>query len=126
MRLMREAEVQAAVLLAIGALPGVYAVRTAAAAVRVPDGRGGVRIMRPLPPGWPDITAIVAGWAVAVECKAPGLERRDGTAPLRESQQRVRAAWEAAGGVWITATSAAQVVEVVEELLARGGPGEPR
>jgi hypothetical protein len=100
-----ESDLQRAILLRIGALPGVYVARTAATACYQPDGRGGYRLHRPLPAGWPDLTAVVGGRAVAIEVKSPGLRRQDGTAPLRPAQDSIRRAWEAAGGLWITASA---------------------
>jgi hypothetical protein len=100
-----ESDLQRAILLRIGALPGVYVARTAATACYQPDGRGGYRLHRPLPAGWPDLTAVVCGRAVAIEVKSPGLRRQDGTAPLRPAQDSIRRAWEAAGGLWITASA---------------------
>jgi hypothetical protein len=67
-----ESDLQRAILLRIGALPGVYVARTAASACYQPDGRGGYRLHRPLPAGWPDLTAVVCGRAVAIEVKSPG------------------------------------------------------
>lgn len=115
---MSEADLLRDILAAIGSRPGVQAWRTAAIGCHLPDGRGGWRPVWPLPPGWPDVTAIVHGRALAVEVKSPRLRRRDGTAPLRASQAAVRDAWLAAGGVWVTATSVAEVVEAVEALEA--------
>lgn len=105
-----------AILLHLGARPGVLAVRTAAAACYLPDGRGGYRLHQPLPEGWPDVTCVIAGRAVAIEVKAPRLRRRDGTAPLRPSQERMRACWVEAGGVWITATCVADVDGGLQEV----------
>jgi len=114
--MMRESDVLREVLLAIGALRGVQAWRTAAVACYLPDGRGGWRLHRPLPPGWPDITAVVRGRALGIEVKAPRLRRKDGTAPLRPVQDTMRSAWVAAGGTWATVTSAAEALAAVEAM----------
>lgn len=106
------------ILLAIGALPGVQAWRTAAIACYLPDGRGGYLLHRPLPAGWPDITCIAGGRALAIEAKRPALRRRDGSLPLSEPQRRMRDAWLAAGGAWATVASAEEAVAAVEAAAA--------
>ena len=119
-----EADLQRAILLAIGARHGVYVARTSSVACYLPDGRGGYRLHRPLPAGWPDITAVVFGRILGVEVKAPRLRRQDGSAPLRASQEVVRAAWVAAGGAWVTATTVAEVlatVAAIEQGVRDGG-----
>ena len=90
---MTEAAIQRAILLALGALPGVQVWRTPAVCCYLPDGRGGYRPVWPLPPGWPDLTCIAYGCALAIEVKAPSMRRRDGTARLRPSQQAMRVVW---------------------------------
>ena len=112
-----EADLQRAILLAIGARHGVYVARTSSVACYLPDGRGGYRLHRPLPAGWPDITAVVFGRILGVEVKAPRLRRADGSAKLRASQERMRAAWLAQGAAWITVTSVDEVVAEVERML---------
>jgi hypothetical protein len=87
-----ESATQRAILIRLGALPHTLCARTAATACYLPNGR----LHRPLPPGWPDITLIVRGIAVAVEVKSD-------IGKLRPSQETMQAAWLAAGGVWITA-----------------------
>ncbi len=113
---MTEAAIQRAILLALGALPGVQVWRTPAVCCYLPDGRGGYRPVWPLPPGWPDLTCIAYGCALAIEVKAPSMRRRDGTARLRPSQQAMRVVWEAAGGVWVIATDVAEAVAAVRAL----------
>lgn len=99
---MRESDIQRAILLHLGALPGVYVARTSAAVAYLPDGRGGHRLHRPLPAGWPDITACVGGRLVGIEVKTAAGRMSPG-------QERMRAAWEAAGALWIVARSVADV-----------------
>lgn len=120
---MRESENQRQILLAIGSMRGVQAWRTAAVGCYMRDAGGRYRLHLPLPVGWPDITCIVAGRAVAIEVKTEAQRRADGSVRLRPSQESMRRAWEAAGGVWLTATSAAEVVAVVEGLLRDAGAG---
>lgn len=116
-----EARLQRAILLAVGAMPGVLAYRTAAVCCYLPGPGGTMRPVWPLPPGWPDLTLFVAGRVLGVEVKAPRLRRRDGTARLRPSQDAMRAAWLAQGCGWVTATSVEEVVVVVRRMLA-GAP----
>ena len=106
----RESDIQRRVLLLLGGLLHTLTARTAATACYLPDGRGGYRLHRPLPAGWPDVTVIHHGRAVAVEVKRPG-------AGLRPTQVVMQRAWEAAGGVWLTVTDPSQVTAA----LAAGG-----
>jgi hypothetical protein len=55
--IVTESATQRAILIRLGALPHTLCARTAATACYLPNGR----LHRPLPPGWPDITLIVAG-----------------------------------------------------------------
>ncbi len=109
---MTEAAIQREILDAVGALPGVQVWRTAAICAYLPDGRGGYRPIWPLPVGWPDLTAIVDGWALAVEVKRPGGR-------MSGQQRRMQGLWQSAGGVWVVATSAQDALDAVAALRGR-------
>lgn len=119
MTIRTETDLQRAILLRIGALPGVYVARTDARECFAIGAGGALRPHVALPTGWPDITGCVWGRMFGVEVKSPTIRRKDKSARLRKSQEKIRKAWEAAGGLWITASALEDVDCLVG--MARGG-----
>ncbi len=105
-----EAEIQRAIMHAIGALHGALVWRNNVGAARTAGGR----VVRFGTPGSPDIMAIVGGRFVGIEVKS----RRG---KLSTRQRRWRAACEAAGGVYIVARCVDDVQGVIDDARRYAG-----
>ena len=107
---MTEAQIQTAILAAIGALPRVLAERSNTGCAV--DARG--RRVQFGVPGAPDIRVTAAGRSLAIEVK---------TATGRQSpeQRRWQAAFERAGGVYVLARDVQTAVAAVRQALDTGG-----
>jgi len=103
---MREAVIQAEILAAIGALPGVYVERRNAGLLADPT--TGRRIRAGVA-GVADVLAVVDVRAVALEVKTDAGRQ----SAVQRTWQR---AWEAAGGVYAVVRSAAEALAIVEEI----------
>lgn len=100
---METSDVTNPTLIALTALPGGMFWRQNSGTFRTLDGR---RFVKASAVGVADIMGCYRGRAVAVETKAK-------TGRLSTSQQRFRAVWEAAGGLYVVARCAEDAVSAV-------------
>lgn len=103
---MRENEVLRDVLVAVTALPDTLAWRANSGLLLSPDGK---RRVRANIPGCGDIIGVRRSRAFAIETKT--LEGAQ-----RKTQERFQRHWEQAGGVYITARSAADALTALTAL----------
>ena len=112
---MTESAIVAEVLIAVSRLPRSLFHRQNSG--RLADARG--RWVTFGLEGSGDIMGAYCGWPVAIECKT-----RSGR--LRESQKRFRAAWEAAGGIYLVCRSADDALRGLAALDTTAGDSDPK
>lgn len=107
---MNEAQIQAAIRLALGQRDDIMLFRINVGKFRPINGPQD-RVIQSAPPGTPDLLGVIKpGTALAIEVK-------DAKGKQRPEQVAFQKAWEARGGLYILARS-------VDDVLARIGTGE--
>ena len=103
-----ETEIQALIMRAIGALPGVLCLRNANGKAQL---RSGAWIAYGLGDGSPDLLCVIAGRAVGLEVKRPGEKPEP-------HQEREHAVWRLHGAFVAVVTSPAEALAAIERARA--------